>query len=214
MKVKESHIRIVKNARYFSNEPFSPEIKDFWFVIHGYAQLASDFINEFDFLDNENRLIAAPEGLSKFYSGSRIGASWMTKEDRNTEIEDYLEYLNVLVGNLKNTYDLSAASFNLLGFSQGVHTAVRFFINSDIVFDNLFLCSSDFPKDVDFIKLNDRLANSDLHFIYGTADRIISQSVYKENELMLQKNKIKFIKTEFDGGHRISKESITKSFVK
>ncbi|MBS1552116.1 MAG: hypothetical protein JST15_08630 [Bacteroidetes bacterium] len=214
MKVKESHIRTVKNARYFTNEPVSLEIKDFWVVIHGYAQLASDFINEFDFLDNEKTLIAAPEGLSKFYSGSRIGASWMTKEDRKTEIEDYLEYLNVFVRNLKNTYDLSAASFNLLGFSQGVHTAVRFFINSDTGFGKLFLCSSDFPKDVDLSKIKDRLTNAGLYLIYGLKDGIISQSVYDESELLLQENKIKFIKTEFDGGHRISKESIIKSFVK
>ena len=44
MIINESHIKIEKNARYYSNEPKSREVKNICFVIHGYGQLASDFI--------------------------------------------------------------------------------------------------------------------------------------------------------------------------
>jgi hypothetical protein len=45
----------------------------------------------------------APEGLSRFYfeggfhgPGSKVGATWMTREDRLAKIEDYVGYLDAL----------------------------------------------------------------------------------------------------------------------
>ncbi len=145
-----------KTARYFSNQP-AGQIRSVCFVIHGYAHLAKDFIYDFDFLSDDHTLIIAPEGLSRFYFRNKIGASWMTKEDRINEITDYINYLNKLAGEIKNKYDLSQAKFHLLGFSQGVHTAVRWFTKSNFHFDNLILCSSDFPEDTDFNKFNNKL---------------------------------------------------------
>jgi hypothetical protein len=45
------------------------------------------------------RIIIAPEGLSRFYRKGFSGdvvASWMTKDDRLDDMEDYVRYLNDL----------------------------------------------------------------------------------------------------------------------
>ena len=50
---------------------------------HGYAQLASIFITEFDYLKESNVLVIAPEGLSLFYGRERTPvSSWMTSHER------------------------------------------------------------------------------------------------------------------------------------
>ena len=73
--------------------------------MHGLGQLASVFIGYFKTIATPTRLIVAPEALSRHYipqSGSsgtkdaRIGATWMTREDRDNEIADYVEYLDAV----------------------------------------------------------------------------------------------------------------------
>ena len=59
------------------------------YVLHGYGQLAEFFVRKFRELGDEY-LIVAPEGMHRFYlqgSSGRVGASWMTKEDREQDIK-------------------------------------------------------------------------------------------------------------------------------
>ena len=210
MNVNEQHLRVEKTARYYINTPIAKEVKSLWFVIHGYAQLAKDFVKEFEFLSDNKTLIVAPEALSRFYFRDKIGASWMTREDRQNEINDYLNYFDVLMKQIKNEFDLSRAKLNLLGFSQGVHTAARFFINTDSYFDNLILCSSDFPGDADFIELKEKLKRSKMYYIFGNSDKDISIVGYEKSLTLLNHNSIPFEKIVFDGRHVIHTESLKK----
>ena len=214
MNFNEFTIKIEKTARYFVNETDIKKVKNFYLVLHGYAQLASDFIADFEFLNKNDTLILAPEGLSKFYFRNNIGASWMTKEDRNNEICDYLNYLEKLLKKVNNEFDLTSAEINLLGFSQGVHSAVRFFIDTEFKFNNLLLCSSDFPKDIDFEKFKSKMTFSKVHFIYGKKDEIINLKRYRESISLLNQHNIGFNVVEFDGGHKIDPESISASLLK
>jgi hypothetical protein len=90
----KKNIIVTKTARYFiSGEP-SESIEQVWFVCHGYAQLANYFIRNFEILNDGKNLIIAPEGLNRFYwkgFSDRVVASWMTKEDREDDIKDYLK---------------------------------------------------------------------------------------------------------------------------
>ncbi|MFT7345493.1 MAG: putative esterase, partial [Lentimonas sp.] len=64
-------------------------------VLHGYGQLSQFFIQKFSSLTHQCDIIA-PEGMHRFYlngSSGRVGASWMTKEERETDIEDNQKYL-------------------------------------------------------------------------------------------------------------------------
>lgn len=210
MNITEHHITIEKTARYCTNLPEGSKIKSTWFVIHGYAQLAKDFIKEFEFLSGPETLIAAPEGLSKFYSKSIPAASWMTKEDRTNEISDYLIFLEKVFTEINNSFDLTSSEINLLGFSQGVHTAARWFFNSRYHFDKLILCSSDFPGDADFKRMKEKLSRSQLFLLYGLNDRIISSKRYEDDFKLLRLNDIQFTQLSFEGDHEIDPDTILK----
>lgn len=142
-----------------------------WIVLHGYAQPANDFVDVFSDLFGKARCFLAPEGLSKFYvkgASGNVGASWMTKQDREDEIQDYLAYLSKV---MEYVHDLSPkAVVFLLGFSQGAATAARFFMSrnpQDI--HALVLWAAVFPPDFKLPKHNQNAA-SQIHLVYGTSD--------------------------------------------
>ena len=98
--ISENLIKIEKSARYFTLGELTPAVENIWIVLHGYGQLASEFIKNFTSFENERTFIIAPEALNKFYFrgfSCKIGASWMTKEDRENEIEDYINFISTVV---------------------------------------------------------------------------------------------------------------------
>ncbi len=80
-----------RTAHYYSTQIGPNEPENVWILFHGYGQSASYFLMNFKDFEPENSLLIAPEGLSKFYLkgvDGRVGASWMTKENREAEIQD------------------------------------------------------------------------------------------------------------------------------
>ena len=105
--MQEHTLTVDFKARYYTLGQLNKDTRQIWFVFHGYGQLARYFIRKFAILTNQQILVIAPEGLSRFYiekvesSGrpnDRVGASWMTKENRTVDIENYLHYLNAAGG--------------------------------------------------------------------------------------------------------------------
>src|SRR4051812_28301688 len=96
--MQEHHLWTPRSARYFTlGNP--AEARELWLVGHGYGYLASRFLERFQPIATADRCIVAPEGLSRFYltdrpGERRVGASWMTREDRLNEISDYIRYLD------------------------------------------------------------------------------------------------------------------------
>src|ERR1019366_4806806 len=110
----QHHIPVQKTARYYTLGQIGPEITDVWFACHGYGQLASDFAAEFECIEAPERLIVVPEALSRFYvpagpglhgPDAKVGATWMTREDRESEIADYVSYLDELYGEIMKGLD-------------------------------------------------------------------------------------------------------------
>src|ERR1019366_9897456 len=98
-------IQVKRSARLAMLGPEGPGVREIWYVLHGYAQLAAPFLEGLRAIDDGTRLIVAPEALSRFYEGdtqarlhrdARVGASWMTREDRESEIADYIAYLDTV----------------------------------------------------------------------------------------------------------------------
>src|SRR3989442_15736955 len=116
--MQEHQFSTSRSARYFTLG--SPQhAGDLWFVCHGYGQLAARFLERFHPLEAERRCIVAPEGLSRFYltespTERRVGASWMTREDRLHEIDDYVRYLDGVYAK----FAPRKARVTALGFSQ------------------------------------------------------------------------------------------------
>jgi len=99
------HLRVQRTARYYTLGGASPALSAIWFLLHGYGQLAGTFIRYFSDLASDDSLLVAPEAMNRFYLASSekatgaerpVGASWMTREDRASEIADYVEYLDAL----------------------------------------------------------------------------------------------------------------------
>jgi hypothetical protein len=69
-------------------------------VLHGYAQLAERFLRWFRPVDDGQTWIVAPEALSRFYlettlkgsHGPAIGATWLTREAREADLADHVDY--------------------------------------------------------------------------------------------------------------------------
>src|ERR1051326_3544018 len=138
--IAEHHIAATRTARYCTLGTPGPAISEIWIALHGYGQLAPAFARHCLPLAAPQRLVVIPEGLSRFYLGAhtrpagpegRVGASWMTREDRLTEIADYVNYLDGLHQLVRR--DLSpAASVDILGFSQGTATAARWIGHGEV----------------------------------------------------------------------------------
>src|SRR5712691_3738407 len=100
--MQEYHIGVTRTARYFTLGGSPREVAEVWFVCHGYGQLAGRFLRHFEPLAGGTRLLVAPEALSRFYVEDttvparerKVGATWMTREDRLSEIDDYVRYLD------------------------------------------------------------------------------------------------------------------------
>jgi hypothetical protein len=91
--LNEHHITVTKTARYYSQGVLNATTERIWIVVHGYLQRAEDFIKMFDFLDDGKTYIVAPEALNRSYlkgGYDKTGATWMTKDDRENEIKDYV----------------------------------------------------------------------------------------------------------------------------
>jgi predicted esterase len=214
MEIIAKNIPVQKTARYYIAGNPSDKTKKIWVVIHGYGQLAGNFIQQFDFIVNNETIIIAPEGLSRFYTGSaegnNVGAGWMTKEDRNNEISDYITYLDSVLRETLHTANNKTVKISMLGFSQGVHTAARWFIHSPYNFDKLVLCSSDFPRDADFDKLKVKLKSSKMFYIYGDADGVIPQASFESSGKMLTEKDVNYEKMVFSGRHIVHQDTIKK----
>jgi len=126
--MKEQTIETKKTARYYTLGALSEKTRTVWFVCHGYGQLANYFLRNFKSLENEKTFIISPEGFHRYYLNGfsgRVGASWMTKEDRLNDIADYVAYLDQLYHKVFSSVNRNNLKVNLLGFSQGGATATR-----------------------------------------------------------------------------------------
>lgn len=194
-----------KTARYYTAGRIDHSARELWFVIHGYGQLAGDFIKEFPYLAAEGSAIAAPEALSRFYNRNNPGASWMTKEDRENEIHDYVIYLDAIAEELSTKLN-SACRFNLLGFSQGVHTAIRWFCKGKPDFTRLLMCSSDIPKDLDYAALLTRSKITEMYYTCGDKDEFVNPIVFEAGKTALQTGGVNLEAVTFEGNHRVNHE--------
>lgn len=202
--MKSHHIQTTKTARYYTLGELTDSTEEIVFVFHGYAQLAKDFIQNFESIQDSSRFIIAPEGLNKFYfKGFRgdIGASWMTKEDRENEINDYINFLNNIY--LKYSSQVSdKIKITLFGFSQGCATASRWFVNSNFNNSELILWGSFIPPDIDYENLRFKL-NTSLKIIIGDEDEFIPEDRIKLGEEILKKQNINYELIKYPSKHNV-----------
>ena len=202
--MQEHQFSTSRSARYFTLG--SPQhAADVWLVCHGYGQLASRFLERFRPIEAERRYIVAPEGLSRFYltehpTERRVGASWMTREDRLHEIEDYVRYLDAVYSEIAP----GKARVTALGFSQGTATVCRWAGLGSSRIDRLIVWGGEVPPDLDL----KRLRVSSLTLVYGTRDEFFTPKIIAATEERLRANQIGYELVPFEGGHEIDEATL------
>ncbi len=208
-KAKHYNISINRTARYYTLGPEGPEAEEIWFVLHGYGQLASIFIRHFQAIDSGKRLIVAPEALSRFYvdrSPNRIGASWMTREARDEEIQDYLAYLNQVAGHVLDRVESRQKPITVLGFSQGATTASRWVTEGRLPAKKLILWAGPIAHDLDLQTHGPTLSALTPAFVVGDDDYFITPDKLEEERARLDEHNINYIYVPFKGKHKMNKE--------
>src|SRR6266513_3411167 len=198
--MQEHHIGVTRSARYFTLGDSSRGVGEVWFACHGYGQLAARFLEKLRVLGDGRRYLVAPEGLSRFYltesaTERRVGASWMTREDRLHEIDDYVRYLDALYSHVAP----GAARVTALGFSQGTATVCRWAALGSVRIDRLVVWGGEVPPDLDL----KRLRVPGLTLVYGTRDEFFTPKIIAVTESRLREHKIAYDLVPFDGGHEI-----------
>ncbi len=209
----EQEVSFTFKARYYKLGLITPTTKKIWFVIHGYGQLAQFFVRKFSDLENPETCIIAPEGLSRFYleditsrsqtGNNKVGATWMTKENRLVDIENYLTYLNTIY-----TEEIPkgfSGEVTLFGFSQGAATASRWAL-SGVNFQKLILWAGIFPPDMDFRKASDLFKSKEVIEVLGKQDPYLTDERLTEMTQLNDRLGIKPRIVSFDGGHEINPE--------
>lgn len=205
--IEEHRLEIKRQARYFKLGE-QKQAKHLIFVLHGYGQLPQYFLRKFLPLQASHRLLVAPEGLHRFYlSGSkgRVGSSWMTKEDRQQDIEDYVAYLDQLARQLASQH---FERVTILGFSQGVATACRWAVLGETPFDVLVNWAGAFPPDLDFTKAYDRLQAKHLFLALGDQDEYASEEDFQKQVSFLGQQGLQPRIKRFEGGHDLHQHTL------
>jgi predicted esterase len=213
--VQKHTFKAEKTVRYFSLGELNQQTKHVWIVLHGYGQLPQFFLKKFETLVNEDSVVLAPEGLSRFYLEGfkgRVGASWMTSDDREQEIEDYVNYLCTFFNTQVKPFVNTNCQIHVIGFSQGAATACRW-VNSGLVKVNeLVLWAGSFPHDLNFDLAKQIFNQLKLTLVVGNKDEFEPIIKLQDHQNKLNELGIKFNVVEFEGGHDIDKKTLEKYF--
>lgn len=207
----EHHLRVRRTARYYTLGDGGPAVREIWIACHGYAQLSARFIRHFRPIEHPARLIVAPEALSRFYLDTtpphgpeaRVGATWMTREDRDSEIADYVEYLDTLAATLLAGRDRARVTLVAFGFSQGVATVMRWLAMGQTRVDRFIAWSGSVPHDLDLAAARDRFGAAPMACAFGDQDQFFGEARIVEQTDALRSAGVAFTLTRFAGGHMI-----------
>jgi predicted esterase len=207
------HLRVQRTARYYTLGGESPERRAIWFVLHGYSQLAGEFVRYFVDLAAPDSLIVAPEALNRFYTVAvekipardrPVGATWMTREDRAYDIADYVEYLDVLYDDVVGQNASGDVAINVIGFSQGAATATRWVTHTNRRIDRLILWGGLLPPETELTPGN-ALRRSRLTIVVGTRDQYVNAAALDGERARLDTAGLPYDVIQFEGGHAINR---------
>jgi dienelactone hydrolase len=206
--MNEHRLVTKRRARYYTIGGGAQPLDDAWVVLHGHGQVASVFLTYFKSIATPGRLIVAPEALNRYYvepgtSGrtkeAKVGATWMTRMDRENEIADYVDFLDAVWQETA----AGARRVTALGFSQGVATACRWIAKGKSRVDRLVAWAGQLPPDVDplaFAKLSGGVT-----LVVGSTDQFATWIAEGGHDARLEAAGITPQLMTFEGGHRMDR---------
>ncbi len=210
----DHRLRVRRTARWGSIGTLGPATTRVWIVLHGYGQLAASFAGSAHWPLAPHRAFVFPEALQRFYeplsrkpgnhADAPVGASWMTREAREDDIADNLDYLDALAGVISERAP-NAAPVAVIAFSQGTATATRWAerrIRADDVPPDLVLCGGLLPPDAD-VGPEGPLRRTRVTLVVGTLDRWLTAERLQEERARLAAAAFPVRVHQFEGGHRL-----------
>jgi predicted esterase len=214
--VRIRHLPVTRRARVAVLGSPGPAVQELWIVLHGYRQLAPYFIRRFADLAGPERMVVAPEALNRFYLDddpgrhgpeSRVGATWMTREDRETEIRDYVDYLDTLHETLAAELPGRVRTVGL-GFSQGVHTLARWGALGRSRAHTLVFWGEVLPPDLDLEAGRAAFSGVRLVSVQGRKDAHLTPELLARQEEQLRTAGHGMEVHWHPGGHRLEAETL------
>ena len=211
---EQRHLKVTRSARYAIMGSLEAELTEVWIVCHGHGQLARRFLSRFLPLERPDRLFIAPEALSRYYlsppqggphpADAPVGASWMTVEDRELEMQDYVGYLDLLYDEIFSIVDRAKVQLWVLGFSQGTATAARWVARGKVDPDRVVLYAGLLPSELDMERAARLAKRSPLTIVLGTNDEFAKLELIAAQEARLQQLGVAHTIIRFEGGHEIT----------
>lgn len=212
----ESRISVSRTALICSSQRLDAPVDQIWFVLHGYAQTAAEFLESFRPLMTENILFVAPEALSRFYRTRRmdeIGASWMTSSERVSEIADYVAYLDGVYTHVMGHQAQPPKVTGILGFSQGCSTASRWVTSGNVQPERLVLWGGAPAVELRDARFQNDLSTCRVDWVTGTRDRFTPPEKLEELLPMMDTASNPIHLTVFEGKHELHSETLSKIIV-
>ncbi len=177
--------------------------REAWLILHGYGMTARGILHWFRGAARADRLLVAPEGLSRFYDNRRgvrvVGASWMTAEDREHEIQDQRDYLDRVADRWLGRRQRIAVH----GFSQGVSTAFRWVAHTATPIDHLVGWAGVVPPDLALSELGPRQRRMAIDLVVGREDSRVPPAQVAADADRLRAAGLQVGLREVAGGHGI-----------
>lgn len=213
---RDIFLPVTRTARVSTVGSPGDHVRELWIVCHGYGQLSTLFIRHFQPIVGDARWILAPEGLSRFYhempnaarhadlpvDERRVGAAWLTREERERDIADGVAYLT-------NVHEFAASHLpydiplTVLGFSQGVSVAARWLALAPTPpeVDHFICWSGSVPAELVGDGRRIRAARATL--VSGTEDPWVRSGTVEAQQQRLESLGIAPKVVRFHGGHRM-----------
>ncbi|MCS6822250.1 MAG: hypothetical protein NZ551_10320 [Microscillaceae bacterium] len=208
--LQEHQATFLKTSPFYTFGQFTEKTTHVWWLFHGYGQLGQYFYKKFEVLSPEHHFLIIPEGTSKFYYEGftgKIGASWLTKYQREQEIADALRYLREVKRQVPLPADATYKT-TLLGFSQGASMASRWALSEEIDFNRLILWAGNFPHDANKAHVKNVFQGKEIIFVYGTQDEFIERGLVQLEKSYFDKLGISLQVITFEGKHELVSEII------
>ena len=202
-------ISVPRSARVFTHGRLHPGTEQVWVAAHGYGMLSEYFIKKLEVLDPERYFVIAPEGLSRAYidgMAGRVGASWMTKEMREEEMEDYKTYLNLVLEQFCGHDAFKTTKLVALGFSQGAATISRWVHSSNHPFSAMILWGGAPGSELFNVKCFDNLP---IKFVIGEKDEYISEANKERLKEQSRRQGWSYEILTYPGGHHLDSHLIS-----
>lgn len=188
-----------RTSRYYTLKNSEIPIDTVLFVLHGYGMSAAKFLEEFKAVLEPGMMIVAPEGLSRYYRKGHSGdvvASWMTKDDREHEITDYVKYLDGVYNRVVENENVKSV---VLGFSQGASTASRWTVLGNCHHQALLIWAGEFAPEITQDIDNKMIVWN----ICGDQDEFIDLNRHKQQTNRLRDLNFTTHEVVFNGRHQV-----------